>query len=160
MFEYQVFSNNDMCSYKNKDLYKSHQTSKCKTAIIPARDKTFIKYARVIFLLSGGSSSYRNIRGGWNGSRIYVAWTASSISTEYVLYSGGVRTRYHNGIVHNLGAVFCSQRQTKGNYQIRTVVIILHAFIAFRTIRYSERICDIVRLTCEKTINYVEIRFR
>ena len=131
------------------------------------RGKTFIKYTRVIFLLSGRSSSYRKIRRGWNGSCIYIARTTSSVSTGYVHYSGGVRTRYHNGIVHNLGAVFCSQRQTEGSYQIRTVVIILHAFVALRyyeiNMRERQKLCrDTFSTNADETYtnNYDSFKMR
>lgn len=88
-----------------------------------ARGKTFIKYAHAIFLLSGGSSSYREIHRGWSGSRIYVARATSSASAGRVHHSGDMRARYHNGIVHNLGAVLCSQGQTEGSRRIRIVVV-------------------------------------
>jgi len=101
------------------------QDTKRTIAIMSIYDKTFIKYAHVIFLLSGGSSSYRKICRGWNGSRSYVARTASSAFTECIQYSGGVHTRYHNGIVHNLGVVLCSQRQAEGSHRIRVVVVLL-----------------------------------
>lgn len=80
---------------------------------------------RMWFLLLGGSSPYRKIRRGWNGSRSYVTRTVPSISTGCVHHSGSMRTCYHNGIVHNLGAVLCPQGQAEGSRETRIVVLLL-----------------------------------
>jgi len=88
---------------------------KTECVIMPAHSEAFIKDAHAIFLLSGGTGPYREIRRRRNCSRGYVARGASSASTGCIHHSGGVHTRHHNDLVHYLGAVLRPQGQAKGN---------------------------------------------